>query len=568
MIFQHGIRVSGLADDPVLSAWQNTFPPTSGDMSDSDDQRVGAEVRPKRILIVEDDRAVVETLGGLLEEEGYEILRASDGREALDRLQGDVAPDLILLDLRMPVMDGWTFRNAQKRVSHLAPIPVVAMSADATSRAQAISADAFLRKPLDLDDLLATIRRVLADDDARRRSDHWRTVERMASLGRIAAGVGHEINNPLAFVLMNVTLASERLQRMASSGDSARALREETAVAEVRELADMLNDSLIGLERIRGIVRNLQSLSQRVDDKHEVVNLEKVIDESIVVAWNHIQHRARLSKRYGELPVVKGSPAALGQVFLNLLVNAAQAIPAGNAFGNVITIVTASDGQGVTVDIADTGAGIAPDVLPRIFDPFFTTKPVDEGTGLGLSICQRIVTDHGGRLTIESELGRGSVCRLWLPAAREIEIPAARPEPPPPPPSLAPSGRRARILVIDDELKIGEVIAQVLSRRHEVITFQEAQRALDLLDGGQTFDVVLCDVMMPNIGGQEVFEAFARWPAMLPALIFMTGGTFSEDAQAFLRRAQRPVLYKPFTASELEAMVDARLNAESLPSKT
>jgi signal transduction histidine kinase len=557
MICQVGTGVSGLIDVPVLSPLQDDLLSTNRNAPDCEDQ-----VRPgttaKRILIVEDDRAVLETVRGVLEEEGYEISRASDGREALDRLQRDDAPDLILLDLRMPVMDGWTFRNAQKRLSHLAPIPVVAMSADATSRAQAISADAFLRKPLDLDDLLATIRRVLAEDDAKRRSEHWRTVERMASLGRIAAGVGHEINNPLAFVLMNVTLANERLQRIASSGESARAWLD--GLQEARELADMLNDSLIGLERIRGIVRNLQSLSQRDDDKHEVVNLERVIDESVVVAWNHIQHRARLSKRYGELPLVKGNRVALGQVFLNLLVNAAQAIPAGNSFGNVITIVTASDGTGVTVDIADTGAGIAADVLPRVFDPFFTTKPADEGTGLGLSICQRIVTDHGGRLTIESEVGRGSVCRLWLPAARDVDEPNARPKPAPPP-SMARPERRARILVIDDELKIGEVIAHVLSARHEVVAVQEAQRAIDLLEDGQTFDLVLCDLMMPNIGGPEVFEAFGRWPAMLQALIFMTGGAFSDDADAFLKRAQRPVLYKPFTASELEAMVDAHLNA-------
>jgi signal transduction histidine kinase len=559
------MRVSGLADIPALSPSSDGVPP--GEASPTDlEENVRDEPRSRRILIVEDDRAVVETLVAVLEEEGYEVSRASDGREALDRLQEDVAPDLILLDLRMPVMDGWSFRNAQRKDSHLAPIPVVAMSADATSRAQAISADAFLRKPLDLEDLLATIRRVLTDDDAKRRSDHRRTVERMASLGRMAAGVGHEINNPLAFALLNVTLASERLGRIASSGPAARALFEGTAVQEARELADMLNDSLIGLERIRGIVRNLQRLSQSDDEKHEAVNLEKVIDETIVVAWNHIQHRARLSKRYGEVPMVKGSRAALGQVFLNLLVNAAQAIPAGNAFGNVITIVTAADGKGVAVDIADTGAGIAPDVLPRVFDPFFTTKSVDEGTGLGLSICQRIVTDHGGRLTIESEVGRGSVCRLWLPAARAVDIPVVRPRrpaQPTPPASVARAGRRARVLVIDDEPKIGEVIAFVLSSRHEVVAVQEAQRALELLDGGQTFDVVLCDLMMPNIGGQEVFEAFARWPAMLRALVFMTGGAFSEEAAAFLKRAQRPVLYKPFTASELEAMIDGHLNAEA-----
>jgi CheY-like chemotaxis protein len=386
----------------------------------------------------------------------------------------------------------------------------------------------------------------------------------MASLGRIAAGVGHEINNPLAFVLMNVTLASERLQRIAGSGESARALLEGRAPLEARELADMLNDSVIGLERIRTIVRNLQRLSQRDDDKHEALNIEKLLDESVLVAWNHIQHRARLSKRYGEAPVIEGSRAALGQVFLNLLVNAAQAIPEGNAFGNAITLVTAFDGKGVTVDIADTGAGIAPDVLPRVFDPFFTTKPLDVGTGLGLSICQRIVADHGGRLTIESEVGRGTVCRVWLPVAREVAVPP-RAKTPAPPPSVARAARRARVLVIDDEVKIGEVIATILSERHDVVAVQDAEQAFALLDGGQIFDLVLCDMMMPNIGGPEVFAAFARWPSMLPALVFMTGGAFSDGAAAFLERAQRPVLYKPFTAQELEAIVAARMNASAEP---
>ena len=517
----------------------------------------------KRILVVEDDRAVQDTLGQVLEEEGYEVSRASDGREALSRLTEDLAPDLILLDLRMPVMDGWSFRNAQRKDSQMAPIPVVAMSADATSRAQAISAEAFLRKPLDLEDLLATVRRILDEDEAKRRSDHRKMVERMASLGRIAAGVGHEINNPLAFALMNVAMASERLARIASSREATRALLPGASVQEAVELAAMLDDSLIGLERIRVIVRNLQRLALRADEKHEPMNIEKVLDESIVVALNHIQHRARLSKQYAQVPLVEGSASALGQVFLNLLVNAAQAIPAGNAFGNVITVATSFDDTSVTVEIADTGVGIAPDVLPRVFDPFFTTKAADEGTGLGLSMCQRIVADHGGRLSIESEVGRGTVCRLWLRRARPDAVVAPHRKTPAPPPSLGRADRRARVLIIDDEPKIGEVIAAVLSARHDVVAVQDAQRAFDLLDAGQTFDVVLCDLMMPNISGVEVFDAFARWPAMLPALVFMTGGAFNDEAAAFLKRAGRPVLYKPFTASELEAVVDGFINAPS-----
>jgi signal transduction histidine kinase len=505
----------------------------------------------KRVLVVEDDRDILKALESILGDNGYEVSTATDGREALNRLARDVPPDVILLDLRLPVMDGWTFRNVQRRDSQLAPIPVVAMSADGTSQAQAISADAFLRKPLDIDDVLSTLQRVIDERETKRRSDHQNMVERMASLGRVAAGVGHEINNPLAFVLMNVTLASERVQKMASAGHP-----------EAKALADMLDDSLVGLERIRVVVRNLQRLSRAASDKREAVNLEKVIDESIVVASNNIQHRARLSKTYGGVPRVHGSADALGQVFLNLLVNAAQAITDGDAFGNVITVGTAFDGEHVVVEIADTGQGIPPDVLPHVFDPFFTTKPVDEGTGLGLAICQRIVTDHGGRLTIESEVGRGTLCRLSFPPARGDQAAPGRPEDPSPPPAVAVPRRRGRLLVIDDEAKIGEVIVQALSPRYDVVAVQDAQSAFDLLDAGQVFDVVLCDVMMPNIAAREVLQAFGRWPALLPGLIFMTGGAFSDEATVFLRRARRPILFKPFTPPELMAMVEARLNAQ------
>ena len=252
MIGQGVTRVSRLGDVAASGPWPNDLRPIEIDTGDQD-EHAGKHASTKRVLIVEDDRAVVETLKGILEEEGYEVSMASDGREALNRLGGDLAPDVILLDLRMPVMDGWTFRNAQRRSSQLAHIPVVAMSADGTSRAQAISADAFLRKPLDLDDVLTTLRRVIDEHERKRLSAHTKMIERMASLGRVAAGVGHEINNPLAFVLMNVSLAHERLQRISSSADS--------AVKDATDLADLLNDALIGLERIRGIVRNLQSLS-------------------------------------------------------------------------------------------------------------------------------------------------------------------------------------------------------------------------------------------------------------------------------------------------------------------
>jgi signal transduction histidine kinase len=503
----------------------------------------------KRILVVEDDAETARTLATVLEGEGYAISTASDGREALERLNHMEAPDLILLDLRMPVMDGWSFRLAQQRSSALAPIPVIAMSADGTSPAAAISADAFLKKPLSMPELVGAIERVLTENDRQKRADHWTMVERMASLGQVAAGVGHEINNPLAFVLINVTQVRDELREVIS-----------TAAPEARHLIELLDESLIGLERIRGIVQNVQSLSRRPDHNREPVRLDKILDDSITVARSYLQ-RARVEKRYADAPVVMGSPGALGEVFLNLLINAAQALPDGNPSNNQIAVTIAFNGSDVIVEIADTGHGIAPEVLPRIFDPFFTTKSSEEGTGLGLTICQRIINDHGGTLTIESDVGSGTVCRVALkPAPADAShAPATRRDEP----GETQASRRGRILVIDDEPLIGGMITRTLSRGHEVLYAREAEAAFDLLERGAKFDVVLCDLTMPGMSGREVFDVLtARWPALASHLVFMTGGAFTERDRAYLQETTRPVLSKPFTAANLSEIVAQQLEPD------
>jgi signal transduction histidine kinase len=364
----------------------------------------------RRILLVEDDHAIREALQGILEDEGYEIALADNGRAALDHLRTGAAPDLIVLDLRMPVMDGWEFRAAQKSDPAFASIPVIAVSADGSAKAAAIAAHAYLRKPLSTITLLETISRVLLESERQRLLGRLEEAERFAALGRLAAGVGHEINNPLAYVSMNVDQAADELGRLASG-----AAAEETQGLGLAGVRELLAESRVGLDRIRDIVKNLQGLSRTPDVRRELFSLNDLLDESLVMVRNHVAHRAVIVRSYETLPPFSGNRSAMGQVYLNLLLNAAQSLPTGQASANEVRAVTSvCDGE-IVVEIGDTGAGIPREVIPHIFDPFYTTKPIGEGTGLGLAISNRIVADHGGRIEVDSDAGRGTTVRVILP---------------------------------------------------------------------------------------------------------------------------------------------------------
>jgi len=236
------------------------------------------------------------------------------------------------------------------------------------------------------------------------------SADRMASLGTLAAGVAHEINNPLSFMLSNLRFIGEELNSLYVRGDDA--LRE-----RLREVQDALNETLSGGDRVRDIVRDLKMFSRRDEGHRGPVNLHAVLDLCGNIARGQLKHRARLVKEYGELPPVHASESRLGQLFLNLIINAAQAIPDnGDEDAHEVRITTRLIGEEwAVVEVKDTGLGIAPEHLSRLFDPFFTTKPSGVGTGLGLSICHGIVVAMGGQITVESELGRGSTFRVTLP---------------------------------------------------------------------------------------------------------------------------------------------------------
>jgi len=371
--------------------------------------------------------------------------------------------------------------------------------------------------------------------------------DRMASVGTLAAGVAHEINNPLACVMGNLDLAARDLAKR--TGDMG-------LTVEFSDVREELHDARAAVERIRDIVRDLKIFSRSSEDKLGPVDVPRVLESTLRMAWNEIRHRARLVRNYDQAPPVQASESRLGQVFLNLIVNAAQAIEEGRAEDNEIRISlsTATAGR-VVVEIADTGPGMPPEVLERLFTPFFTTKPAGVGTGLGLSICHRIVTGFGGTIDVESAPGRGTTFRVSLPrATSELseEVPQV---------ALGqPARRRGRILVIDDEPMIARLVQRTLSAEHDVVATVRAAEALERLAAGERFDVILCDLMMPQMTGMELHAELCRVDqAQASRMIFLTGGAFTPAARAFLDEVPNQRVEKPFDSKHLRALVNDRI---------
>jgi signal transduction histidine kinase len=365
--------------------------------------------------------------------------------------------------------------------------------------------------------------------------------ERLASLGRLTATVGHEINNPLAYALGNVSLLLDDLDPNLG-----------TFRCPPKDLSEMLQTIQNGLFRISVIVRDLQILSRPEDDVSEV-NLQTLIDHSIQVAMNEIRHRARIARRYGAIPLVPGSAARLSQMFLNLIVNAAQAIPEGRISDNEITVSIASQPGAVSIEISDTGVGIAEEHLARIFEPFFTTKAIGSGTGLGLSICQGIVAAHRGTISVRSGLGRGTTVTVVLPTERRRLTPQPTPLPPSGP------ARMGRILIVDDDNEILRTLERTLSG-HDVVTFCKARQAMEWLRSGKSADVILCDLMMAEYTGTDFHADLARdLPAVAARVVFMTGGAFTRQAQQYVAAVPNPCISKPFDLDALKQLVSDRI---------
>lgn len=368
--------------------------------------------------------------------------------------------------------------------------------------------------------------------------------DRLASVGSMAAGVAHEINNPLAYAITNLELMQEALVAAGIGLD-----------ADLRErLSQILEDALDGSERVRRIVGDLKRFSRTEDDEpDDAVDVHAVLDVAVDISRSEIKHRATLVRAFDEVPAVRGNEGRLTQVFVNLLVNAAHAIPEENEDGRIELSTAKSEDGSVDVVIRDNGNGIPSEIIDRIFDPFFTTKPQGMGTGLGLSICHGIVTRLGGTLAVESRVGVGTEVTVSLPADPEAVAAVARTAarvPPADTPAM-------RILVVDDEPLVCEGIKRAL-RSHDVTVTSSGRDAVELCESGD-FDLVLCDVMMPEVSGMDVYSRVRRErPEVAQRFVFMTGGAFTPSARSFLESVDNEQIIKPFSLRDLRSLVARR----------
>jgi signal transduction histidine kinase/ActR/RegA family two-component response regulator len=399
---------------------------------------------------------------------------------------------------------------------------------------------------------VALVRDVSADE---RTQVQLQQTERLAAVGSLAAGVAHQLNNPLAYVLANINYLAEDLPAFLRE-----AAPQMTVVQNERlaELLSAMSDAREGAERVARIVRDLRTFSRMEDERREHVDVHTLLDSACSVVESELKSRGRLVKVFDVVSPVEANPSRLAQVFLNLLLNAAHAIREGAPSRNEICVRTYTDDAGlVVIEITDTGVGMSAAVQERIFDPFYTLKPPGEGTGLGLTTALAIVHATGGTITVESTEGRGATFRVKLPPAirsHKRDVASSPPE----------GELKTRVLIVDDELTLLSSLRRALGRDVDVVLASSAHEALAILEHDVRFDVVLCDIMMPDVTGIELFERVSiEFPALRDRFVFMTGGAFGATMQQFIDRAELPRLEKPFDVRDLRRLIRRRAKATS-----
>jgi signal transduction histidine kinase len=537
---------------------------------------------------------------------------ATQGEEALGMVQKAVAERrpyaLAFVDIRMP--PGWDGLETLARVWEVDPrIEAVLCSAYADysweqilSRVGDSDQLLILKKPFDVPEVRQLVHALtakwqLARENERRLSDlelrvsertrelasaneqlrreiaereqserALRKAQRLEALGRLAAGIGHEINNPLTFMSAGIEALTADL----------RLLVPHLPPAVQEELRELTEAASIGADRISQIVRSIQIFGNKEERDLEVVDMGSVLSLSLRMIAGELDDGIEVHTDFDEVPPILGRRVALEQVFVNLLQNAAHALATSALAGRggerggaarvhatrrITVTCRHGDQRSVVIAVADTGVGISQEHIDRIFDPFFTTKPVNQGTGLGLSICHSIISDHGGNIDVQSSPGKGTTVTVRLPVVRlgSPELAAMLPKPEQDV-EVEAEPLRGRVLVVDDEPLILRMMMHAL-RDHDVVCVTSAADALEQL-AARSFDVVLCDLMMPGMTGMQLYERLRVGnPGLEARLVFMTGGTLLPDVQRFLTDTANPCLEKPIPIKRLRNLIDARVRS-------
>jgi signal transduction histidine kinase/ActR/RegA family two-component response regulator len=370
---------------------------------------------------------------------------------------------------------------------------------------------------------------------------------RLAALGRLAAGVGHEINNPLMYVRLSLDLIRDNLadgERPASPAD-------------VRQAVE---DALEGTERIARVVADLRTSARVESEAREVIDPREAVAAALRITGHRLRGAVELVEDLGAVPKVSADPQRLGQVFINLIINAVQAIAATpGGHGRLVLRSRTTAAGAACLEVIDSGPGMSDAVLPRVAEPYFTTRTGDGGLGLGLFISRGIITSHGGRLDFESAVGAGTTARITLPAATRSRS-AAQPAVAEP----RPLAILRRALIVDDEPLVARALIRQL-RGSEVTVCNTGVEALEVLARDDQFDVILCDLIMPRMSGIELEAVVAeRHPGLRRRMLFLTGGATVPSAERFLERPDVRWMSKPISRDALIAAIqqvldDARL---------
>ena len=416
------------------------------------------------ILVVDDDKLIRHIAGDILTGAGYQVFKAKSSPEGIETLKGN-SVDAVLLDVVMPMESGFEMIPQINDINSDAAVIMMTAFVSVDSAIEAIRRGAYdyIRKPLQPDELLHSVRNALerqkliienrelvenlesmvrkrttelekANEELKSAQAQLLQTEKLSSLGQLAAGVAHEINNPIGFINSNLRTMGEYVEGLMGFVEkceiAVEAIKQKDHALITARLNDMeetkknvgldfikedigklITESKDGAFRVYKIVRDLRDFSRADDAERKVFDVHRALDSTLNIVWNELKYKAEVVKDYGEIPDVECLPAQLNQVFMNLFVNAAQAIDAKGT----ITIKTYCEKASVFVEVSDTGSGIEEDKINKIFDPFFTTKEPGKGTGLGLSIAYNIIKKHKGEIHVVSRVGEGTTFTVELP---------------------------------------------------------------------------------------------------------------------------------------------------------